>query len=301
MTFSEVYSEWKSEKSKTLKPTSYSTYVLMVDKHILPHIGHKGPITEEDVALIHDRVLESGASEKTAHDCAHILMGILRYASSKGWWPAPNWKISHEALNQRAEMRLMSKEEQRSILEYIRTDRTPRNIGIYIALTTGITIGELCNLRWQDIDIPARVLHVRGIVTRFYKMGEGPQQDERVWSVSSEDSGSARDIPLSPEQLVFLGEEEGHHLKEVFLMSNSLEAIDPRVVRTHLKGILKRLDIKGCCYKDLRHSFMVRCLESGCDFVSLAKLLGTNSYERMIAMYGKYCPGDPRQYMEKMM
>ena len=49
MTFHDLYTAWDTEKRQTLKPTSYSTYAILLEKHILPRLGEKEAITEEDV------------------------------------------------------------------------------------------------------------------------------------------------------------------------------------------------------------------------------------------------------------
>lgn len=293
MTLTEVYTHWKAEKSKTIKPTSFSTYVLLMEKHVLPQLGGKETLTQEEVEVFQEKLMASGASEKTAFDCAHLLMGILRYAAPKGWWTMPTWKISREASKSKSEFRLLTKEEQRDIINHIRTDRSPRNIGTYIALTTGLSIGELCNLTWQDIDLKAKVLHIRGIISRYYEIDE--ESNSRTWSMKQDSEYSSRDFPLSKAQMEFLREEEGRHRPELFLMSNDTKPIDARVVRLHVRNLCKLLEIKGVEYKDLRHSFAIRCLEIGCDYVTLARLMGSANINRMIDTYDKYIRRNPRQ------
>ena len=295
MTLSEVYTSWKLEKSKSVKSSTLSLYVIMMEKHVLPYLGEKGPITEEDVTALRERLLANGSSEKTAHDCAVMLMGILRYAGQQGWWPMPMWQISHKAANRKPEFRLLTPAEQHTIFNHIRTDRTPRNIGIYIAMTTGVTVGELCNLTWQDIDIKAKVLHVRGIISRYYKIDA--ESDSRVWSVSKDEEASCRDIPLSPSQLQFLGEEEGRHLKELYLFSNDTRPIDARVVRTHVTSLCKLLGLKGVQYKDLRHSFAVRCLQASCGVFTLSQILGVSNIYWVAKTYQEYIKTNPRKYI----
>ncbi len=295
MTLSEVYASWKQEKSKSVKPTTFSLYVIEMEKHVLPYLGDKGPITEEDVLSLQEKLLANGRSNKTAHDCVVTLMGVLRYAGQQGWWPMPTWQLSHKAANRQPDFRLLTPEEQHIIINHIRTDRSPRNIGVYIAMTTGVSVGELCNLTWQDIDIKAKVLHVRGIISRFYKIDT--ESDSRVWSVAKDEEASCRDIPLSPAQLQFLGEEEGRHLKELYLFSNDTRSIDARVVRAHITSLCKILGLKGVQYKDLRHSFAVRCLQSGCGALTLSQILGVSNVYRVVKTYEKYIKTNPRKYI----
>ena len=95
---------------------------------------------------------------------------------------------------------------------------------------------------------------------------------------ATEEYESARAIPLTDEQLEFLKKEKEQHLPELFLFSNDKIPIDARVLRHYTESMFKMLGIKSHQFKDLRHSFAVRCLESGCDLVTLGALLGTESY-----------------------
>ena len=83
MTFKEVYAAWKAEKKTSIRPSSFSTYVILMEKHVLPLIANKGPITESDVTVVREAVLASGTSERTAHDAVNVLMSILRYAGQQ--------------------------------------------------------------------------------------------------------------------------------------------------------------------------------------------------------------------------
>ena len=299
MTFAEVYAAWKTEYSKKVKPNSFSTYVFLIEKHFLPYLAEKGPITEDDVNMIHETIIAGGSKEKTVQECIRLLMRILRFAGEKGWWPKPTWEMSYKPIKPKGTFRLMSKKEQRAILNYIRTERTPRNVGFYIAMTTGVTLGELCNLTWQDIDVKNKVLHIRGSIIVYTEIGQ--EGEANKWTLSQDPESSNRDIPLAPEQLEFLGAEEGRHLPEVFIMSNAIEPSSPRVVRFSFNTLCEKLNITGVQYKDLRHNFAVCCLQSGCDYASLALLLGTTHLTRLCSLYDKYAIKSPRKYMGLMM
>ena len=297
MTFKEVYAAWKAEKKTSIRPSSFSTYVILMEKHVLPLIADKEPITEEDVNAVREAVLESGVSERTAHDAVNVLMSILRYAGQKKWWPMPTWTVSHEAKKESEDFRLLSVEEQRAILDYIGNNRTPMNIGIYLALTTGVTVGELSNLTWQDMDLDARALHVRGLIARYYKI----EEDVKVWSTDRDSGSSSRDIPLSEAHIAFLKGEEGNHLPELFIMSNDSRPTDARVIRRAVSSIYAALGIKGVQYKDLRHSFAVRFLEVGGNYTTLAAVLGVGNISRLAALYEKHIERNPRREMDSMM
>ncbi len=47
----------------------------------------------------------------------------------------------------------------------------------------------------------------------------------------------------------------------------------------------------------MRHSFAIRCIEAGCDFGSLSKLLGVTQIDRLFATYQPYIKENPRKFM----
>lgn len=299
MKLQEVYKLWIAEKAKTLRPVSLSTYMLVAEKQILPVLGKKEIITPEDVRAMQEAARANGLGEKSVYDCVNMLRGMLTFAARRGLGPMPSWSASKQDVTKQEEINPLSVEEQKKVIQYIAENRTPKGIGLYLALTTGITVGELCSLTWQDIDIKAKVLHVRGIVSRYYAVDI--DTNERSWAYSQESSTSGRIIPLSSDQIGFLKDEVTDHLPELFVTSNSAVPTDARVLRAYLKGVFKILSIKGHQFKDLRHGFAVRCLESGCDIVTLAALLGTNSLKHIMDTYSPYVHSTPRRSMEAMM
>ena len=48
---------------------------------------------------------------------------------------------------------ILTKHEQNKITDYVLNNLSTRNIGILISLYSGIRIGELCALKWEDIDL----------------------------------------------------------------------------------------------------------------------------------------------------
>lgn len=299
MTLTELYAAWDAEKKKTLKPTSYATYTILLEKHILPRLGGKEAITEEDVETFRQEVVASGISPKSAADCIGILSSVCRYGAKQGLWPMPTWSANRKAGAKKKELQPLRVKEQKKLIAHIKAEPTPRNIAVYLALTTGVSSGELCNLRWQDIDLKARVLLIRGIMLRYYDIA--PDTKSKSWTVSKDSDTEARDIPLAPSQVTFLENEVRKHLPENYIFINSDRPVDARTVRQYVASLLKNLGIKGRQYKDLRHTFAIQCIRSGCDIFTLAALLGWSSIGNCAAQYGSYFNKSPRPAMERMM
>ena len=299
MTLTELYTAWDAEKKRTLKQTSYSTYTVLLEKHILPRLGEKEAITGEEVEAFRQELLAAGISPKTTADCVGLLANICRYGAKQGLWPMPTWSTNRKAGNKKPEMRPLSVEEQKRLIAHIRKEPTPRNIAVYLALTTGVSSGELSTLRWQDINLNARVLHVRGMLLSYYDFD--PDTQSKRWVASQDSATQARHIPLASAQITLLKAEVSKHLPENYIFSNSDKPVDVRMVRKYVAGLMRGLGIKDRQYRDLRNTFAIQCIETGCDVFTLTTLLGGSSIYHNVDQYGSFFKKEPRPAMERLM
>lgn len=241
----------------------------------------------------------AGISPKSTADCIIILTSICRYGAKQGLWQMPTWSTGLKPGHKRQEAQPLSIDEQKMIIALIKDEPTPRNIAVYLALTTGVSSGELCALRWQDFNVKAKMLHVRGIILSYYAIDQDTKS--KRWVASEESPTEARDIPLAPSQVTFLRKEVKKHLPENYIFSNSSSPAEPRMVRKYVTGFLKRLGIKDRQYKDLHNTFAIQCIQTGCDIFTLAALLGSSSIPYCAAQYGSYFKKAPRPAIERLM
>ena len=153
----------------------------------------------------------------------------------------PTWNTKRHVANKRKELRPLNLDEQKTLIGQVIKEPTPRNIAVYLALTTGVSSGELCNLHWQDIDFKARVLHIRGIIQSYYDIDADTKT--KRWMVSKESQTEARDIPLAAAQLAFLKTEVSTHLPENYIFSNNVKPAEARSVRQYVFGLLNLFPI----------------------------------------------------------
>ena len=298
MTFAEIYTRWKASKQETLKPSSLATYALLAEKNILPLIGDKESITEADAKAVEEKVLATGGSKRTAVDVSVLLLGILRYAAKEGWWPMPTWQTSGWAAKAPKDLLTLSLREEKKFLQELYAHPNPRYIGIFLALTAGIRLGEICALRWQDFDLDNSVIHVRGIQGYLYAVnGESFEWRRKT---DEEANMTPREVPLTPEQVKYLKPQIEGHLPEMYFLTNTTDALQPRTLRVFCTTVAKNLGLPAVTFKDLRHTFAVRCLEAGVDFVTLAKLLGNDNVAGTVNTYMEFVTPEPRKGMQAM-
>ena len=156
-----------------MKAGSYATYETLLHKHVLPAFSDYTDISESDLQDFVLEKLDYGYSLSSVQLMVLIIRMILRYGASKGLCETPNWSVRYPSGHTDRPLRLFGPKDQRLILRTIREKPTPRNLGIYMALATGMRIGELCALRWQDIDLRAGTVRVESTISRIYRPKSG--------------------------------------------------------------------------------------------------------------------------------
>ena len=148
----------------------------------------------------------------------------------------------------------------------------PNNIGILVCLFTGLRVGEICALRWEDISISDKTIHVHHTLQRIQnRSGEGAKT--RIVITTPKSRCSIRLIPI-PDALIRLLVLYRETSSGYFLTNNKNKYVEPRIMQNHFKKVLKENAIAPANYHALRHTFATRCIEVGFDIKSLSEILG---------------------------
>lgn len=155
-------------------------------------------------------------------------------------------------------------------------------LGILIAMYTGLRIGELCALRWEDIDLNQGELYVRRAMQRVGRMDEEGGTSIQISSPKSQ--SSQRRIPL-PETLIPFLQNRRHEGNEYVVKGLHKEYAEPRTVQYRFQAILEKCGIEAFNFHTLRHNFASNCLMQGFDFKSLSELLGHSNIQTTLGIY----------------
>ena len=178
---------------------------------------------------------------------------------------------------------MLTQNEQALIVRHIFSDLNLRNAGVLLTLMTGLRVGEICALKWEDIALDEGLLYVRRTVHRLQNLSpEGPRT--KIVETSPKTASSARTIPL-PEDLVRVlqslpGPREGY-----FLTGDPTRCIEPRMMQYHFSRMTQICGIDHANYHALRHTFATRCVELGFDVKSLSELLGHSAVSMTLDRY----------------
>lgn len=283
-TIREIALAWKSDKQRYVKQSTYAAYVLILENHILPSFGECRALSEQ---LVQDFVLQklnSGLSIKTVKDLLIVLKMVMKFGVKNKWTDYCEWDIKYPTTENHKDIEVLTVEHHKKILDFIQQNFTFRNLGIYISLTTGLRIGEICGLKWEDIDIASGTISVKRTIERIY-IAEGNHKCTKLIINTPKTKNALRDIPITKELLTMIKPLKRVMNDNFYVLTNDEKPTEPRTYRNYYHRLMKRLNIPRLKYHGLRHSFATRCIESNCDYKTVSVLLGHSNITTTLNLY----------------
>ncbi len=281
---SEVIDPWKIDKKQYVKKSSFSAYTLLIENHLLPNFGNKIEIEEADVQSFVFQKLETGLSHKTIKDILIVLKMILKFGAKNKWLQYTPFDIQFPTEREKHNIEVLTKTDQKKIMNYIQEHFTFRNLGVYICLSAGMRIGEICALTWKDIDIDNGIISVNRTIQRIYVIEDGNRRTELILD-TPKTKNSIREIPISKDLLRILKPFKKIVNPSFFVLTNDAKPTEPRTYRSYYKNLMKELKMPELKFHGLRHSFATRCIESNCDYKTVSVLLGHSNISTTLNLY----------------
>ena len=169
--------------------------------------------------------------------------------------------------------------EQGRLLSILFQETDLFKTAILLCLYTGLRLGELCALKWTDIDLENRIVRVSGTVQRLYI--EGKATKTGLLETSPKSEFSKREIPLSAVAADRLEAFKNH---ETYVFGGK-KPVEPRTMQNHFKKIIKEAGLPDKNFHILRHTFATNCVEGGTDVKSLSEILGHSDVQITLNRY----------------
>lgn len=281
----EIVDLWKLDKKQYVKKSTYSAYLLLVENHLLPAFGEMDEITEGDVQHFVFSKLNEGLSQKSIKDILIVLKMVLRFGVKHRYLDYQEIDIKFPTEREVKDLEVLSISNQKKLLNFLRENFTFKNLGVFITLNTGMRIGEMCGLMWDDIDTDSGIIKVRRTVQRIYIIEESGERHTEISIDTPKTKNSIRDIPMTTELLKILKPLKKVVNDNYFLLTNEAKPTEPRTYRNYYKRILKKLEIPYLKFHGLRHSFATRCVESKCDYKTVSVILGHSNISTTLNLY----------------
>lgn len=280
----QITAQWQSDKKQYVKKSTYSAYVLLVKNHLLPFFGDKNNVEESDIQDFVFKKLDDGLSQKTIKDILIVLKMILKFGVKQHLLEYREIDVKFPTKRENETLEVMTRTDQRKLMEYIENNFTFKNLGIYICLCTGVRIGELCALTWDDIDVDNGVIFVRKTIQRIYIIDDGAKRTE-ILIDTPKTKNSIRDIPMTSELLKILKPLKKIVNDKYYVLTNDVKPTEPRTYRNYYKRFIKKIGIPELKFHGLRHSFATRCIEGKCDYKTVSVILGHSNISTTLNLY----------------
>lgn len=296
--FAEACRLWREDKSRDVKATTLAAYSLIIEHHLLPRFRTFEDITPESVQeMINDEV-NKHLKYNTLKSIILVFKMIVKYSEMKGWIEPQvyNFKVSPQG--GRSDPQTLSAEEEKVFVSWLRSNPTRMNVGLLLSVCCGMRVGEVCAMKWEDVDLQRQLVQVRRTVYRIYDSRGKPRKTKLV--IGSPKTGTSwREIPI-PGFLMDLIRKMKKNNDEIYLFSGDNSPADPQNFRNNFKRVLRNFGFPQRKVHSLRHTFATRCLESKCDFKTLSTILGHSNVTTTLNIYTHPDLNQKRRCIEDM-
>lgn len=275
--FSELSEMWLRSIQTSVKESTWIKYRNILKCSIVPRLGDTN-LSEIDYSVVSalcTDLMESGGKDqvglaaKTVADALFLTKAVIKYASRmKYMTDRTALDVSVKVKN--APLRVLSVQEQQILISELTEELDFTGLGIYICLFTGIRVGELCALTWDDISLENNMIHIHRTMQRI----QTPDGKTKTTILIAEPKSqcSIRDIPLAGTLREILMQQI---VKEGYVLTgNKNKYVEPCTMQNRFKAIAERCGFRDAHFHTLRHTFATRCIEVGFDVKSLSEILG---------------------------
>ena len=259
------------------KERTYMRYEQLIRTHIAPKIGDKDvndltPIVLQSFVteLLNTGNLKTG-KELSANFVNMVISVIQNSLKTAHLIGIANEYVANKIKRPRIkekQVECFSCQEQKKIENYVLNSGKDKLFGIVLCLYTGLRIGELLALTWNDIDFGKGLL----FVSKTCHDGNNGKKHIRIID-SPKTTHSRRVIPL-PKQILPLLKDVKKRSQCEYIVADGDKPVFVRSYQRTFELLLKKLHIPHKGFHSLRHTFATRAIECGIDVKTLAELLG---------------------------
>lgn len=298
-TFGQLLDRWLEHIEPTRRPKTLHEYRAKIDKRIRPALGSKklAKLSPHDIDVCYREWGAEGLSPTSVHHLHTIMSAALNQAVKWGWIDR-NPAARATAPPLRTKSLPTPLPEQVNKIHAAAKDDNVLATAIALAALTGARRGELCALRWSDVDLGAQRLNIaRSLTVVGGKVHEGPTKTHQVRSVALDETGvrvlrdrweymtqlaECADVPLCADPYV------------LSYLPSGVEHVGPDTITHRFAAVCKKVGVE-CRFHDLRHFSATTLIAAGVDVRTVAERLGHAQATMTLNRYAHALPERDRE------
>ena len=268
MKYKDWLNHWLNDYVKTsCKQRTFSLYSQTVDQRIVPYLGERdlSELTPKVLQQYVTDLLARGLSTNTVNSVISVVKNSLRMAYNMEYIPEYTADKICRPKSIEKQVECLTVLEQKKLETHILHGNKTKLYGIVICMYTGLRLGELLALKWENVDLKACKISVTS--TCYYLSGKRIIDTPKT-------QHSVRTIPIPKQILPLFKALKKEESTTQFVIQSKGTPVSNRSYQRSFELLLKKLCIPSKGFHCLRHTFATRALECGMDVKTLSELLG---------------------------
>ena len=260
LTFTELAEAWLQSVKCGLKESTCAHYQYTLYKYVLPILG------TVPISRLEENILEQALQKiiappdgqhkelgfSSARECLSMVRRICKYAVHLRLIRPMELSVRLPQEKSHS-MTPLSVVEQNRLRTYVLSNPTPRKLGLLLGIESGLRIGEVCGLKWNDFDLKTGTVQIKRAVSRI-PCGDG---HTKIVIQTPKTRTSRREIPLSKHMVQALKILQKSYPSDAwFLSGNTIKPVEPRCYRKSIKTYLKQAAVHQVRPHVLRHPYV---------------------------------------------
>ncbi len=257
-------------------------------------------------------LLKTGKTIHTIHTINRFLSTCLKEAQIQGYIvsnPCKSVRLPKIKAGER-QIVAFAPEEQKTLIEALKGHEY--ETAILCALGTGLRLGELLALKWQNIDFDEKTLHVTGSIRWITDISDNGARQMKLVETTPKTDSSIRTVPI-PE--IILNRLKRHRKKQAearlqkgpaysdagYIFCNDFGLpMDTKKIPRAFKAVLKESGIRDMKFHACRHTYATRLFEAGVSPKTVQVLMGHKKIETTLDIYTHVMPEQTSLAAEKI-
>jgi len=294
ITVAELAQKYLGSMKEIMKPAAYALYENYALNEVVPKIGAMEAVQFDREALenflercLYSRDGKIRRSPNTMYAIEEVLRAMFQHGTQTGIIPEVSLgKTKYGRKKTEHDVLVLSRWEVQGLLHKARQEGAAQYLQVMLPLYLGLSLSELCGLKWEDIDFAAGKIYVHHCIKRIMQTKpdgstctgitayELDQREQRIFHLP-------KNVYEVLEQ-IFYGKTETDSRQAAvqesswYVSSLDYKYIEGRTLQYRLKKLGNQAGIENLSYRYLRDTFAVTSLYAGANVMTLAKILGVN-------------------------